>query len=392
MIDWNSAPVKQSLVGLREMLFLQGRDSRVVRYAMAYSSVKKQWLEKIKQSVRGVFKKRPKSPDALHFFFWLPGGLGDAACARRVVSRYLQLLPDAQVEIYSPVPGAVKTVFADFPQVVPVNTEKQYWHNFDLVVFVCLGVKFLYAHERRLAQLAPNFLPVYQQAVLAQNSLGALWKDPFLTEPALGRWLLRQGGKRLDLLAFTSGLNLDQQPETVWSAVPEKLVKWDLVPHQYITFHDGAVGDTLPTRMWPRKNWEELLLQIKKSYPQLKIVQIGTEENFSYPQADVCLCGKTATTELPALLASSALHVDTESGLVHLAQYLPTKSIVLFGPSDKEFFSYKKNINLSSGNCGGCMWMTSHWMQQCPLSAGGAACMQAISTDQVYQAVREFLQ
>ena len=390
-MNWDSPAVKRALTDLQETLFLQGRDSRIVRGAFAYSRLKKRWLAAAVQGWRRLTQKHTKPENRLKIFFWLPGGLGDAACARRLVDNYRALLPGADFEIYSPVPHAVETIFAGVSGITAASTQKQYWGNYDLAVLACLSVKFLAADEARLSRLAPLFFPVYQKAKAAQRQLGFLSEDPFLTELALGRWLLKMGGKRFDLLSFTGGTDLPHEAQQQIPVQLSALTNWGLAPQTYLTFHDGATGRSLPTRMWPNAHWKALLTQLKRTYAPLKIVQIGTAENPVYPQADICLCGKTRLTDLPALLAGAVLHLDTESGLVHLAQYLPTKSVVLFGPSDTDFFAYQKNINLAGGDCGGCMWMTTNWMQRCPLSQREAACLRAITPACVLQAVAQAL-
>lgn len=390
-INWESPLTKQSLLDLQETIFLQGRDSRVVRSAFAYSRLKKQGLARVAQGWRGLTQKQKKPSDHLRIFFWLPGGIGDAACARRLVSAYLSLMPGAEAEIYSPVTGAVETIFAGLKGIKSASCVKQYWGNYDLVVFACLGVKFLASDENRLAKLAPEFLPTYTQAKSAQAQLGFLLEDPFLTEPALGRWLRYMGGKRFDLLSFTGGIDLTENRTEKIPVDLSKLASWGLTPHNYLTFHDASQEEQLATRMWPREHWEALLQKIKEQYPTLKIVQLGTRDNPAYLQADICLCGKTILSDLPSLLEGSLLHVDTESGLVHLAQYLSTKSVVLFGPSEKNFFAYQKNINLAAGECGGCMWSVPNWMNICALSKGEASCLRAITPLAVWQAMEPVL-
>ena len=391
-MNWESPLMWQSLCELEETLFLTGRDSRVVRWAQTYSRGKKQLLARVQQTLRGLTQKKPKDPRRLRIFFWLPGGLGDAACARRLVDAYRAWLPGAVFEIYSPVRGAVQTVFAGVPDIVCAGSCKPYWPNYDLAVLACLCVKFLWADTARLAKLAPDFTAVFTRATQAQARFGFLLDDPFLTEPALGRWLLKQGGRRFDLLSFTGGCELPHDAQTQLPATQNGVEKWGLKPGEYLTFHDGSDTEDLPTRMWPRAQWETLLSQLKAAHPQLKIVQLGTAQNPVYAQADVCLCGKTTLPDLPALLAGSRVHIDTESGLVHLSQYLPTRAVVLFGPSAKPFFAYQKNENLAAGDCGGCMWLSRNWMRVCPLGRKPASCLQALTPQRVFDAAETLLQ
>lgn len=390
-MNWNSPAVNQSLLDLREALALPGRDSRVVRWAYVYSRYKKQVLSGLRQFCCGLGGKCAKKSRCLRIFFYLPGGMGDAACARRLVETYKTFLPDADFEVYSPVTQAVQTVFGDLPYVTAAPSGRVYWKNYDLVVFACLTVKFLHADEVRLSSLAPMFMPVFKRAKTAQDALGILLDDPFLTEPVLGRWLLKNGGRRFDLMSYTGGTELPHDAVTRRAACGGN--NFGLAGAPYITFHDGKnrTCPQLPTRFWPSAHWQQFIRLFKEKFPDIKVVQVGEKNNPVYAEADVCLAGRTELTDLPELLNGALCHIDTESGLVHLAQFLNVRSAVLFGPSDVRFFGYAKNKNLSAGNCGGCMWMTPDWMTRCPLEKTEIGCVRNIPPKQVLSAVQEII-
>ncbi|MDD6153665.1 MAG: glycosyltransferase family 9 protein [Elusimicrobia bacterium] len=392
-MNWENPSVLQSLQDLRETLGLAGRDSRIVRWACAYSRCKKRILSGIRQFARGVSGKRSKDVRRLRVFFYLAGGMGDAACARRLVESYKTFLTEADFEVYAPVPRAVQTVFGDLAYVTAAPSGRVYWKNYDLVIFACLGVKFLYADKTRLAALAPAFMPVFEKALAAQKRLGSLWDDPFLTEPALGRWMLKNGGRRFDLMSFTGGMTLLQDASSRFSGCVPAREKYGLSGVSYVTFHDGT--GHAPTggssRSWPVSHWTRFIHLFKERFPHIKLVQLGGTNDSVYLEADICLAGKTELTDLPDILNGALCHVDTESGLVHLAQFLDVKSVVLFGPSDVRFFGYAKNKNLAAGACGGCMWMTPDWMSRCPLGKEASPCMRAVTPEQVTEAVGDIL-
>jgi ADP-heptose:LPS heptosyltransferase len=95
------------------------------------------------------------------------------------------------------------------------------------------------------------------------------------------------------------------------------------------------------------------------------------------------LIGKTTMPEVAAIIASAELHLDNESGLVHMAACLGTRSCVLFGPTDADYFGYPQNINIRPGCCGGCWWTTDSWMDQCPRGFATAPCMDSIAPEDV---------
>ena len=54
------------------------------------------------------------------------------------------------------------------------------------------------------------------------------------------------------------------------------------------------------------------------------------------------------------VLKGSLLHIDCDSGLVHLATQLGTKCVVLFGQTSVWYFGYEQNINIVSKVCNSC--------------------------------------
>ena len=137
--------------------------------------------------------------------------------------------------------------------------------------------------------------------------------------------------------------------------------------------------------------WCEFFRLFKKEFPHIKLVQLGGKNSPVYEEADVCLVGKTSVMELPSLLTGAMAHIDTESGLVHVAQFLPVRSVVIFGPSSARFLGYAKNENLAGGSCGGCMWITPDWMMSCPLGRNPAPCTECVGAPEVLAALKRIL-
>lgn len=390
-MNFEEPHIKISLLDLKQALNLRGRDSRLVRWTMKWSRAKKNFLSKLRHGGRTV------SPgEKLRVLFWLAGGLGDGACARRLVLAYREQMPEAQFFIYAQLPDVAKTLFGGDANTTILADEKIHWADYDLVVQVCLTAKFLHADPARIGRLAPTFLPAFERAQEAQNNLGELLDDPFLTEAALGRWLYDWGGRRFDLLSYTGGVVLPHDETRRLKTEPKILGKYGLAGVPYITFHDGtssaqAVGDKRPTRAWPAVRWCEFFRLFKREFPQIKLVQLGGKNSPIYEEADFNLVGKTPLSDVPSLLQGAKAHIDTESGLVQLAQYLDVKSVVIFGPTDQEFFGYAKNINLAAGPCGGCMWSTADWVFACPLGHKAAPCTEAVRAQDALKALKKIV-
>lgn len=163
---------------------------------------------------------------------------------------------------------------------------------------------------------------------------------------------------------------------------------------QFLTIHRGCdtyyKGDVV--KMWPEENYRHLLLLLKRTYPDLKIVQMGASKE-KFPQMDGCdiyTVGKTTMEQVKILLKHSALHIDCEGGYVHLRQWLGGgTSVVLFGPTSSSFYGYENNINIQGQGCTQpCEWLTKDWTMCCPRGFKSPPCMDSITPEIVMDQIR----
>jgi ADP-heptose:LPS heptosyltransferase len=119
---------------------------------------------------------------------------------------------------------------------------------------------------------------------------------------------------------------------------------------------------------------------------------LGGKTSVPFAGVDISLVGKTTITDLPHILKCAQLHIDNESGMVHLANLTQTACVVLFGPSKAAYLGYARNTNIQSPFCGGCMNISKHWMTQCILGyPPEKQCLAAITVEQVFKAVQKHL-
>ncbi|MBS1084497.1 glycosyltransferase family 9 protein [Gluconobacter kondonii] len=145
--------------------------------------------------------------------------------------------------------------------------------------------------------------------------------------------------------------------------------RFSLKGKQWITVHNGfdtqfVVSGERATKCYP--HFAAIIAQMKQARPDLLIVQIGTSNSEKLAGVDYDLIGKTTLREVGALLRGATLHLDNESGLVHLAACLGTRSVVVFGPTPADYFGYRTNVNITPIHCGGCWWIDDLWMDRCP--------------------------
>lgn len=174
------------------------------------------------------------------------------------------------------------------------------------------------------------------------------------------------------------------------------LIKSELAPGEYITVHRGAsalLAREASLKLWPKEYYGELVRLLKQCFPEKQIVQLGERDSAeSLPGVDVSLLGKTGWEDLKQLLQHSWLHIDTEGGLVHLRKALRGgPSVVLFGPTPKDFYGYEGNINISAETCPHwCARLTDNWTVRCAREDGKQICMTGIIPAKVLKKIMEW--
>ncbi|MCO6414643.1 hypothetical protein JYK14_00410 [Siccirubricoccus sp. KC 17139] len=199
------------------------------------------------------------------------------------------------------------------------------------------------------------------------------WHDNFLAQKAVFG-----GRSRRDFLHHLAGLEYRGDRMAV-PQEPTALPRFGLCPGSYVTVHNGfdtefIIAGRRATKCYP--HFGEVVAELKAARPDLAVIQLGTATSTPIPSCDQVLIGRTSMQEVAAILAGSLLHLDNESGLVHLAASLGTRSVVVFGPTPVDYFGYPQNLNIAPPICGGCWWMTRTWMDGCAKGYGTALCLQ----------------
>ena len=171
------------------------------------------------------------------------------------------------------------------------------------------------------------------------------------------------------------------------------LDKFNLSGKKYITFNNeaGLKNGGYHTKIWPRCRYEELAHIIKEKYPDAVLVQVGTECDY-IRNVDYNLCGKTTMNELKIILKFASMHISSEGGTVHMRHFLGERSAVVFGPTDTGYFGYDEDFRICKRTCKkACNYITNSWMTKCPMEYGSALCMDNITAENVFDAIREYL-
>lgn len=197
--------------------------------------------------------------------------------------------------------------------------------------------------------------------------------DNFLAQTAVSR-----GHRRHDFLQAMAQLPYGGDRLSIPSSAGA-MSRLGLGGRSYVTVHNGfdtefIISGRRATKCYPY--FGEVVALLKKELPGLTFVQLGVKETSEVlPHCDVKLVGRTSLSEVAALLAGAAFHIDNESGLVHLARYFGTPSAVVFGPTSSAYFGYPDNLAIDPPTCGNCWWLSRTWMDQCPKGFLEPVCM-----------------
>lgn len=170
------------------------------------------------------------------------------------------------------------------------------------------------------------------------------------------------------------------------------LKKFGLQKDSYIILQSGPGihFEDIPneTRQWPIEHYEKLVNLLKTKYKKVKIVQCGVSKHKFIDGVDINLQGKTTLSELFELISNAKLLISQEGGYPIIRHYFCRKtSCVLFGPTDKNFFGFDENLNISANSCHGCEWIDKQWYKRCLLSNSTADCMNSLQPEMVVERI-----
>ena len=354
------------------------------------------WLLKRLFDKKETYK--PNLSTKIHLLFLLDGGVGDVVLAfnfLKQLKKHIQCGNEIDVVVPHDALQIAKQLSYRQTFISHVYDCHQVGSRYDMVVrFVRIPV-LRYVYYPKISQ--DSFLQKWVHTVRQFNADYCEYILSGSTADAVCETYTRiQGRNRISQGNIGSLLHMqDDLQLCIVENTQDVLNKYGLFSHQFITVQRGtgqADGfNTYSTRLWDLENYHQLCFELKRLYPDLIIVQVGDKSCETIQNTDVNLCGKTTFSELLVLLKMAYYHIDGECGMVHLRHFLSAKpSIVLFGPTKKDFYGYPENINISSNMCIGCEWIHERWRTQCLKTGDNAMCLQTIQPSFVIEKIREY--
>lgn len=264
--------------------------------------------------------------------------------------------------------------------------------------------------KRFLTKQVPNFYLIYERFYKVSKSFSELYKAAPYADHQVAKMANFLNLNRKGVLGYSSCLPITNHSYSTIYINKDKIKLIEglsLEPKRYITIHSGydpskyylsqstyeskesgkLISSVSSTKEWPKDRFHSLAKKIKSKYPSLKIVNMIGPNSKKMEEADINFQGNLE--EITLLLKNSLCHIDGESGLVRIARELGTKSVVIFGPTNFDFFKFEENINLKPSVCGNCFWLDKLWLKKCMKGYQTPACTDSITVDQVFRAFSE---
>jgi hypothetical protein len=376
------------------------RDARFLsQIGYSYSTIAALVGSAVVSKALGPQQDRSRS-DPFAVAFRLSGGIGDHV----ISARYLRDLQDSAgpfvFDVFSSRPDVARWLLKGIPGFRDVYDEYFSWptsfQSYSLAMWV---IQFAFimnsqANWKAVNRGQPKLTKVCEACERFRPKIAPMIDNHPRLDGALGQAAVYRGLNRYSLLHTMSGISYGGH-EIPLSSDPGALMKFGLTPGRYVTIHNGfdaefIMGSNLAkrsTKVYP--HFAAVAAVMERTFPDLMVVQIGTKTSQPIPGASLNLIGSTTLAETVELLRHSRLHIDNESGLVHIAASLGTRSCVIFGPTPADYFAYDENVNVRPPFCGGCWWSTEDWMVNCPRGFDHPKCLYDMPPEVVFDAIRK---
>ncbi|MBI4929424.1 MAG: glycosyltransferase family 9 protein [Bacteroidetes bacterium] len=198
---------------------------------------------------------------------------------------------------------------------------------------------------------------------------------------------------------LTSALSVFSPSEREKKEMNEKIKEaFGSEPKKIIVLNPNA-SDLLPLRKWDKQNFIELGKNIIAENPNTCIAISGAPSEQKEAE-EICkqigsskavsFAGKTTLRELLTLYFLSAILVTNDSGPGHFSSLTTIRTIILFGPETPKLFgpiSPNAHVIWKELTCSPCVNVFNHRFSPC----NNNVCMTSISVDEVYSAVKNYL-
>jgi ADP-heptose:LPS heptosyltransferase len=326
------------------------------------------------------------------------GGLGDNIIQKRFIKELIKYAPDVNVDLYS-IRNAdyLKWLYSDTPEIKYVIDDLGCRYNdfrqeysVAMVIEACRYVRIDVIDETHLSEV---YSELCKRLIHLKSEFDR--EDISLTTPIAVPNLIRifKGQNAYSCFNYNGAFCINDKVVDIPISenARENYKTYGLKRYFTVNYGAGECSDPRKVaKMWYPERFEEVIACLKKSYPDIEAVQLGTDNAEHLAGINHYIFGESMDN-VAAVLEHSLFHIDTEGGLVHLATQVGTKCFVLFGPSPESFYGYDNNENIKAGNCHNCIGLLKDH-NRCVRGMEFPECMDRITAEMVYKRVVAYLE
>ena len=173
-----------------------------------------------------------------------------------------------------------------------------------------------------------------------------------------------------------------------------EIIKKEKISKKAIAIAPG-LAETSPWRMWPKERYAQLADKLAKQGNQIVFVGVQSEiplikeiQNLMKEKSKN-IAGKTTIKQLAYLFTKCKAMIGNDSGPMHLAACIGTKTIGLFGPNLPIRFRPlgKNSVGIYKATCPCSPTINVHKGEFKPCNNNNNLCMKAISVEDVLKAL-----
>lgn len=361
----------------------------------------KKFIEKNAKNSNQLLKIKQLTANNIRIAIQLKGAIGDQLIGCNYIKALYDKISDKNVSIDIFCRPFISDLFlnnVDFiNSVFPEASFNEKDENYDLYVRLDRFPNVLRCNEHKIqkSQLLYKYVLLCQN-FKQQNKIYYTGRSEY--DSILNIYTLIKGQKRINQMDINSFLNMDEQFKYNIH-LPESTIisDYNLQNKKIITIHRGvdANRSSNSNKLWPQEYYDILISLIKEHFPDYTLVQLGINEQRcpAMKNIDLSLVGKTSLADVVNILKYSILHIDGEGGMVHIRHaILGGVSVVIFGPTSKDFYGYSENINISSNACPHwCEHIKEKWDEGCLITNGEPLCMRSIYPKEVFNKIESYL-
>ena len=356
----------------------------------------------LRQFMPTFSKKRNATSGEITMAAFIKGGVGDSLfCVRylyELTKRYNVHLP---IDIYSDINSeSMNGLIEGYSFAKSHKKSVKYTklsHN--IIMELSRFPRILYIDEKYIHKYSNELWLFCKKIMTFQRDYMLFFAGKPFYDFLGTKFSMQLGLKRQTQIDTLKIFNLDNSNfKLLCTNYENTLEKFFLHKKRFLTVQRGLgdleINKNQGTRLWPKREYELLLKEIKHHLPEITIVQLGSEKSSALDGVDIDLRGKTSFSELKVLLDCSSLHIDGDCGMVHLRHFLSAKpSLVIFGPTDEHWLGYDENINLSKRPCpNACEWLTPYWRERCIISGNQHTCLNNIHYSDAFKSISKHLE